>query len=155
MFTDANSNVAISDYCTGCTIKDSGAVARCFDCSNFLCVSCVMSHQLIRRFEGHHIVILGEIATTNKSRNESEDLNVLSDVIEKSKAKAVEISEVKNLEATSTRLSSQYRKAIDEVNETYQFYVSMIQERKTEIMKELEKAFSTKQVNLDLIFLYL
>ena len=33
-------------YCTGCKSRESSAVARCFDCSNFLCANCVMAHQV-------------------------------------------------------------------------------------------------------------
>lgn len=33
-------------YCTGCKSRESSAVARCFDCSNFLCGNCVMAHQV-------------------------------------------------------------------------------------------------------------
>jgi len=148
VFMDSNSNVDTSHYCTSCMTKDSGAVARCFDCNNFLCANCVMAHQFILRYEGHHIVILGEIVNGSKSGNESEDLNALSRVIAEGNIKAAEISKAKNLEATSTRLSSQYRKAVDEVNETYQFYATMLQDRKGEIMMELEQAFGSKQVAL-------
>ena len=46
------------------------------------------------------------------------------------------------------RLSSQYQKSLSEVNETFQFYVSMLDERKAEIARELEQAYSSKQVAL-------
>lgn len=46
------------------------------------------------------------------------------------------------------RLSSQYQKSLGEVNETFQFYVSMLEERKAEIARELEQAYSSKQVAL-------
>ena len=45
------------------------------------------------------------------------------------------------------RLSSQYQKAICEVSETHQFYMAMLEERKAEIHKELEQAYSSKQVS--------
>ena len=48
----------------------------------------------------------------------------------------------------SFRLTSQYDKAIAEVNETFNFYMSMLAERKMEVVKELEKLYSTKQVSL-------
>ena len=47
-----------------------------------------------------------------------------------------------------TRLTSQYDKAVAEVNETFNFYMSMLAERKVEVVKELEKLYSTKQVSL-------
>ena len=46
------------------------------------------------------------------------------------------------------RLTSQYDKAVAEVNETFNFYMSMLAERKVEVVKELEKLYSTKQVSL-------
>ena len=48
----------------------------------------------------------------------------------------------------ASRLSSQYQKSLSEVNETFQFYVSMLEERKAEIARELEQAYSSKQVAL-------
>ena len=46
------------------------------------------------------------------------------------------------------RLTSQYDKAVAEVNETFNFYMSMLAERKLELVKELEKLYSSKQVAL-------
>lgn len=46
------------------------------------------------------------------------------------------------------RLTSQYQKSLDEVNETFQFYSSMLDERKAEVVRELEQAYSSKQVAL-------
>ena len=45
-------------------------------------------------------------------------------------------------------MTSQYDKAIAEVNETFNFYMSMLAERKVEVVKELEKLYSSKQVAL-------
>ena len=45
-------------------------------------------------------------------------------------------------------MTSQYDKAIGEVNETFNFYMSMLAERKLEVVKELDKLYSTKQVAL-------
>lgn len=44
------------------------------------------------------------------------------------------------------RLQNQFQKALGEVEETFQFYVSMLEERKAEVSRELERAFSNKQV---------
>ena len=110
-----------------------------------------MAHQFVPRFEGHHVVILGEVANRFTGRDENEDLDVLTRVIMEGKMRAKEISEDKNLEATSFRLSSQYRKAVDEVNETYQFYIAMLQGRKTEVIKELEQSFRSKQVQCGIV----
>ena len=42
-------------YCTGCKSRESSAVARCFDCSNFLCANCVMAHQVNREIFLHNL----------------------------------------------------------------------------------------------------
>nr|MBE5724417.1 brain tumor [Cucujiformia] len=43
----------------------------------------------------------------------------------------------------------QYHKAQNEVNDTFMFYKSMLEERKQEILKELESVYSTKTLALD------
>ena len=52
-----------------------------------------------------------------------------------------------------SRLASQYQKAVSEVNETYQFYVSMLEERRAEVSRELEQVnleyFNLDQVDLE------
>ena len=47
-----------------------------------------------------------------------------------------------------TRLTSQYYKAVAEVNKTFNFCMLMLKERKVDVVKELEKLYSTKQVSL-------
>jgi tripartite motif-containing protein 2/3 len=134
--------------CTGCKSRESSAVARCFDCSNFLCANCVMAHQFMHCFEGHHVTTLGEI-TSNSGTHHVQELDAVNKMISEGKLKANEIrNNLKNLETTSTRLAGQYQKALSEVNETYQFYVSMLDERRAEIARELEQAYSSKQVAL-------
>ena len=68
--------------------------------------------------------------------------------ISEGKMKANDIRKnLKNLETTSTRLANQYQKALSEVNETYQFYVSMLDERRAEISRELEQVSSPHNVS--------
>ena len=45
-------------------------------------------------------------------------------------------------------MTSHYDKAIAEVNETFNFYMSMLAERKLDVVKELDKLYSSKQVAL-------
>lgn len=143
--TDSQMDTA---YCTGCKSRESSAVARCFDCSNFLCANCVMAHQFMHCFEGHHVSTLGEI-TSNSGGHHVQELDAINKLISDGKLKANEIrNNLKNLETTSSRLSSQYQKSLGEVNETFSFYVSMLEERKAEIARELEQAYSNKQVAL-------
>jgi hypothetical protein len=47
--------------CTGCKGKECKAVARRYDCANFLCGNCVMAHQFMHSFEGHKYFPFGEL----------------------------------------------------------------------------------------------
>lgn len=48
------------------------------------------------------------------------------------------------------RLQVQYEKAQNEVNETYDFYLNALEERRQEILRELESTYKTKQVPVNL-----
>jgi len=50
-----------SQCCTACKSTESMAVAKCFHCSSFLCHQCVCAHQIMNRFEGHHVVHMKEL----------------------------------------------------------------------------------------------
>lgn len=50
--------------CTGCKNKDTNAIARCFDCANFLCPNCVTAHKFMHCFEGHRVKSLEEMDST-------------------------------------------------------------------------------------------
>ncbi|CAF1006246.1 unnamed protein product [Rotaria sordida] len=41
--------------CTACKSAESMAVAKCFQCSSFLCHQCVCAHQIMNCFEGHRV----------------------------------------------------------------------------------------------------
>ncbi|XP_063240175.1 brain tumor protein-like [Bacillus rossius redtenbacheri] len=190
-------------WCTGCKSRSTGAVARCFDCDNFLCAKCMMAHQYMHCFEGHRVHSLGDAQPQNGkddtkpggekvvvcSRHKGEqvkyfcrscnvpickectadhpsgmhDYDRLSDVgpkqlevmmqtLQETRSKATDIrNSLKNLEHTSSRLQVQYHKAQNEINETFQFYRSMIEERKQELLKELESVFSAKQISLNVV----
>ncbi|KAL3249574.1 hypothetical protein MRX96_055799 [Rhipicephalus microplus] len=59
--------------CTGCKGKESSAVARCFDCANFLCPNCVMAHQFMHCFEGHRVLTLGELQSARDGLRAPQD----------------------------------------------------------------------------------
>ena len=44
-----------TQYCTACKSPESMAVAKCFQCSSFLCHQCVCAHQKMNCFEGHRV----------------------------------------------------------------------------------------------------
>lgn len=79
-------------------------------------------------------------------------LELMNQAVQESKTKATDIRNMlKNLEHTSGRLQVQYHKAQNEINDTFQFYRSMLEERKQELLKELESVFSSKQMSLNVV----
>ena len=185
--------------CTGCKSKDSNAVARCFDCANFLCPNCVMAHQFMHCFEGHRVLTLNELQNSKEdiriekpiscSRHKTDvlkyfcrtcnipickectmvehskgheyeyvsevgsmEIDSIQQLAESSKVKANELrGTAKSIEHSSNRLQIQYHKAQNEINDTYNFYRSMLEERKQEALKELDGAYNSKQVSLSAV----
>lgn len=54
---------------------------------------------------------------------------------------------VKNPDNNNARIHLQYQKAQNEINETYQFYRSMLDERKQELLKELDSFYNAKTMS--------
>lgn len=183
--------------CTGCKSTESDAVARCFDCANFLCPNCVMAHQFMHCFEGHRVLNLAESkmdsnliisektlycprhktdllkffcrtcsvpvckeCTLTDHPNSMHDfahiaeagpqqLEAISRIIGDCRIKATELrTAIKAADHSAARLQVQHHKAQNEINDTFQFYRSMLEERKQELLKELESVFSAKQISL-------
>ncbi|XP_058819511.1 brain tumor protein [Topomyia yanbarensis] len=64
------------------------------------------------------------------------------------RAKATELRAlIKNVEHSSQRIQGQYHKAQNEITETHQFYRSMLDERRAELLKELESFYNTKNMS--------
>jgi len=145
-------HVDTAPHCTGCK-SASPAVANCFSCSSLLCANCVIAHQLMVAFEGHHVTNLGQgkIETREISllQGQSGSIDAVRRMVKEAKKKLNELRKtIKSVDYSSSRLSSQYDKAMGEVDETYNFYMSMLAERKLDVTKEIEKLYSTKQVAL-------
>merc|ERR1719315_279113 len=141
-------------HCTGCK-SASPAVANCFSCSSLLCANCVIAHQLMVAFEGHHVTNLGQgkIETRDptliQGQGQTGSIDAVRRMVKEAKKKLNELKKtIKSVDYSSSRLSSQYDKAMGEVDETYNFYMSMLAERKLDVTKEIEKLYSTKQVAL-------
>lgn len=45
----------VNQGCTACKSTESTAVAKCFQCSGFLCHQCVCAHRIMNCFEGHRV----------------------------------------------------------------------------------------------------
>ena len=181
-------------HCTGCKSKDTNAVARCFDCANFLCANCVMAHQFMHCFEGHRVSSLTDLKNNKENgkvekplyclRHKAEELKFfcktcsvpickectvfdhgrghdcqfIMDIGEKQVTQMhlieqdakMKINELKNasksIEHITSRLQVQYHKAQNDINDTYNFYRAMLEERKQESLKELDQAFNSKQL---------
>merc|ERR1719435_747127 len=145
-------HVDTAPHCTGCK-SASPAVANCFSCSSLLCANCVIAHQLMVAFEGHHVTNLGQgkIETREASliHGQTGSIDAVRRMVKDAKKKLNELRKtIKSVDYSSSRLSSQYDKAMGEVDETYNFYMSMLAERKLDVTKEIEKLYSTKQVAL-------
>jgi len=136
--------------CTGCK-SSSRAVANCFSCVDLLCANCVIAHQLMVAFEGHHVTNLGHSKHELKEngQNMAGSIESVRKMVKDGKKKLNELQKtIKSVDYSSSRLTSQYDKAIGEVDETFNFYMSMLAERKLEVVKEIEKLYSSKQVAL-------
>lgn len=79
-------------------------------------------------------------------------LESVSRAVQACRNKASEIrAAVKSADHGAARLQVQYHKAQNEISETFQFYRSMLEERKQELLKELESIFSAKQISLGVV----
>merc|ERR1719427_2134967 len=146
-------HVDTAPHCTGCK-SASPAVANCFSCSSLLCANCVIAHQLMVAFEGHHVTNLGQGKMESKEptliqAQTGGGIDAVRRMVKEAKKKLNELRKtIKSVDYSSSSLSSQYDKAMGEVDETYNFYMSMLAERKLDVTKEIEKLYSTKQVAL-------
>ncbi len=102
----------------------------------------------------NHVTTLNGVARKDggggSSGIDAQELESIKRVVHEGKNRAQEIrSNLKSLENTSARLSSNYNKAQFEINETFQFYTSLLEERKAEIMRDLDRFYSDKQMALN------
>ena len=109
----------------------------CKTCNVPICKECtVFDHG-----KGHEYDYLREVAAMQTE--------LLSQLAEQAKVKANDLRGMsKSLEHSSNRLQIQYHKSENEINETYNFYRTMLEERKQDSLKELDTAFNTKQASL-------
>lgn len=113
----------------------------CVTCNVPICKECtVLDHPSgLHNFESLNDVGIEQLERINKA-------------VQDSKKKASDIRGIiKNLDHSSNKLQVQFHKAQNEVNDTFLFYRSMLEERKQEILKELESVFSTKQLSINVV----
>ncbi|CAF0982433.1 unnamed protein product, partial [Didymodactylos carnosus] len=105
-----------------------------------------------------NIPICKECTTTDHSRNHeymplndagSHQVAKLQNMVENTRLR---LNELKHSQKTFDRaygmLQTQYHKAQHDINETYNFYRQLIEERKHELIKELDNGFTEKQTIL-------
>jgi tripartite motif-containing protein 2/3 len=73
-------------------------------------------------------------------------------MVDEGRVKMSELNKtLKTLEEVTNRLQVQHSKAQQEIGEAYQFYLSMLEETKTEFLKELDDIFNSRMVSLTLL----
>uniref|UniRef100_A0A1B6CC71 Brain tumor protein n=1 Tax=Clastoptera arizonana TaxID=38151 RepID=A0A1B6CC71_9HEMI len=113
----------------------------CRTCNLPVCKECTLMDHPAGLHECEHLSEAGP-----------KQLELMNQAVQEGKNKATDIRNmIKNLEHSSGRLQVQYHKAQNEINDTFQFYRSMLEERKQELLKELESVFSAKQMNLSVV----
>lgn len=113
----------------------------CRTCTMPVCKECTVLEHPAGLHECEHLSEVGP-----------KQLEAISQAVHEVKAKATDIRNmIKTVEHTSGRLQVQYHKAQNEINDTFLFYRSMLEERKQELLKELESVFSAKQLSLGVV----
>ena len=102
-------------------------------------------------FDGHHVTTLGELTNKDGCPQEIQQLNSISHLMQDGRSKASDLkSNLKNLEAASVSLSQHFNKSRSDINETFQYYATLLEDRKNDVLRELEGQYSRKQVALSL-----
>ena len=91
-------------HCTGCK-SSSPAVANCFSCSALLCANCVIAHQLMVAFEGHHVTNLGQNqAKTAETVQAPTNVDAVRKMVNDAKKKLSELQKTaKSVDYSSSR----------------------------------------------------
>lgn len=109
----------------------------CRTCSVTVCKDCIVIDHPAGMHECEHV----QDATPKQIESL---LQIVADV----RSKAADLrTMLKNAEHNAARIQVQYHKAQNEINETYQFFRSMIDERKQELLKELESFYTAKNMS--------
>lgn len=138
-FISSSSNMTNGEKSMACPRHKSELLKYyCRTCSVPICKECLnMEHPVGL----HEYELISDAAP--------KQIEAIQHAVSEAKVKATDIRNIlKNVEHANSRLQVQYHKAQNEINETFQFYRSMLEERKQELLKELESVFSAKQISL-------
>ncbi|KAG5675327.1 hypothetical protein PVAND_005238 [Polypedilum vanderplanki] len=122
-------------YCT----KHTNELLKfyCRTCSMTICKDCMM----IEHQNGLHEC---EHNPDQTPKMVEQLLQLINDL----RMKAQDMKQMfKTTDHNATRIQIQYHKAQNEINETYQFYRSMLDERKQELLKELDSFYNAKTMS--------
>ena len=110
----------------------------CLTCSTPICMDCT----LVDHPKGmHEYEPLLEAAPRH--------LDQICHAMEDSRNRASDLRTcIKSIESSASRLQQQYEKAQNEITEAFTFYTAMVEERKSEILRELDSIYHAKQVSL-------
>ena len=90
--------------CTACKSVDSAAVANCFSCAKLLCANCVIAHQLMVAFEGHHVTNLGNASKAVEPVQGTTSLEPVKKMVKEGRKKLNELQKtVKSVDYSSSR----------------------------------------------------
>lgn len=109
----------------------------CRSCSTTICKDCMVSDHPAGLHDCEHNpdqtpkMIESLLQLINELRTKAQDMRHL----------------VKNPDNNAARIQIQFHKAQNEINETYQFYRSMLDERKQELLKELDSFYNAKSMS--------
>ena len=113
----------------------------CRSCAVPICKECTLTEHAAPLHDCAHISDVG-----------AQQVEALARTVQECRAKAADArAAVKAADHSAAVLQVQYHKAQNEINDTFQFYRSMLDERKQELLKELDSVFSTKQISLNVI----
>ena len=102
-------------------------------------------------FDGHHVTTLGELTNKEGCHQEIHELNGISHLMQEGRSKASDLrSNLKNLETASVSLNEHFNKSRTDINETFQYYTALLEERKSDLLRDLESQYSGKQVAMSL-----
>lgn len=113
----------------------------CRTCNVPVCKECTLFDHQSPAHDCEHIAEAGP-----------KQIELMTQAVQEGKNKATDLRNMmKTMEHSSQRLQVQFHKAQNEINETFQFYRSMLEERKQDLLKELESVFSAKQMGLNVV----
>lgn len=112
----------------------------CRTCSALACKDCVASE---------HSSALHEVEHSQEFLHKQPDC-VIQGIVAELRGKVGEVvTVISNSDLIVNQLKAQYQKAHSELNETYQFFYSMLDERKQEIQKELDGLHNAKMLAIN------